>query len=155
MSNSAYQNRLRDIKYLRQRGKELEAIVELQAQTLHAHGLPCLPSMGVSGDDFITDVNNGDFAFELSTRLKDRNLPLSVDLSEHIEKLWEDTNHGTRREDFVVAYAAGVSACQAIASDIAVEAEEVAHPDSAGWTPECTKRIGALSAKLQTELGRR
>lgn len=63
---------------------------------------------------------------------------------EVIYRLWENSGHGTRREDVEAAYNAGVQACVSIAEAIHAEAERVAHPDAEGWTAECVEMVTAL-----------
>lgn len=63
-----------------------------------------------------------------------------------IMRIWEDSGHGTRREDIEAAYNAGVAACLAIARNIHAEANHVAHPDAEGWTAECVARIEQSNA---------
>lgn len=150
---SAYQNRLQEIRYLDQRSKELEAIVEAMAQKLNNAGMPCVPSLagGIHGDHFITDVNNGEFGERIVARLRRETklsialLPESKGKQDVIEKLWEDAGHGTRRQDVEAAYAAGVDACLLIAQGIHAEAEKVAHPDAAFWTAKCVGRIKGIT----------
>jgi hypothetical protein len=64
---NSYQRRKRDVQYLTQRGKELEEIAIALAKQLKESGItPRLFLInGLSGDSFLTDVNQGDFALRL------------------------------------------------------------------------------------------
>src|SRR5438445_242497 len=62
--------RKKDIAYYRQRGEELEEII---FQLLIRHGEEIIPigGRGFRGDDFITDISAGEFAFKMAQRVRD------------------------------------------------------------------------------------
>lgn len=71
MKMTAYQRRLREIKYWRQRGQDLEDIILAMAQYMKDHDLePVIPltGSGIEGDQFINDINTGDFAMRMFSK---------------------------------------------------------------------------------------
>lgn len=69
---TAYQRRLRDIKFLQQRGEDLEAIVfALAQQVVDLGATPALTlGSGIDGDRFINDVSTGDFSMRVMLSLR-------------------------------------------------------------------------------------
>lgn len=69
---TAYQRRLRDIKFLQQRGEDLEAIVfDLAQQVVDLGAVPALTlGSGVDGDRVLNDVNTGDFSMRVISSLR-------------------------------------------------------------------------------------
>ncbi len=69
---TAYQRRLRDIKFLQQRGEDLEAMVFVLAQQVVDLGAtPALIlGSGIDGDRFINDVSTGDFSMRVISSLR-------------------------------------------------------------------------------------
>jgi len=65
---TSYQRRKREIEYLKQCISELEDITKDLADQLKKNRIqiPLLGSKGITGDDFITQYNNGEFASHLA-----------------------------------------------------------------------------------------
>lgn len=69
---TAYQRRLRDIKFLQQRGEDLEAMVfALAQQVVDLGATPALTlGSGIDGDRFINDVSTGGFSMRVMSSLR-------------------------------------------------------------------------------------
>lgn len=69
---TAYQRRLRDIKFLQQRGEDLEAIVfALAQQVVDLGATPALMlGSGIDGDRSINDISAGDFSMRVISSLR-------------------------------------------------------------------------------------
>ena len=71
---NSYQRRLRDIKFHKQREKELEEIILNMGIELTKMGKQPLlmPISGVKGDDFVNDIGTGEFAMEMRMRIHNK-----------------------------------------------------------------------------------
>lgn len=69
---TAYQRRLRDIKFLQQRGEDLEAIVfALSQQVVDLGSTPALMlGSGIDGDRLINDISSGEFSMRVISSLR-------------------------------------------------------------------------------------
>lgn len=69
---TAYQRRLRDIKFLQQRGEDLEAIVfALAQQVVDLGSTPALMlGSGIDGDRLINDISSGEFSMRVISSLR-------------------------------------------------------------------------------------
>lgn len=71
MRKSSYQRRLDNIKYLEQRGDQLEQIIIAILKRNKEIGVPAYVPMvgGICGDDYITDITSGDFAMSIMCKV--------------------------------------------------------------------------------------
>ena len=74
---SSYQRRLRSIKFYKQRGRDLEDIIVGMGKELKKNNLPIFWGKGVKGDGILNDIDSGDFAINIMSRIE--------------QELWEET----------------------------------------------------------------